>query len=117
MATAGKMQFETREAGPVAVLDVGGSVTMGEEAQALKKLLRDKLDKKQSVLVNLAGLRYMDSSGVGALVEAKAHAISHGVQLRLCQVPHTLDKVLRELHLRQILEVYDTESEALGLFQ
>ncbi len=116
MPTAGQMRFETREVGQVVIADLGGNVVMGQEAMTLRKMLRERLDQQRPMLLNLSGIQYMDSTGVGALVEAKAHAIGIGQQFRVCHVPPFVSRVLRELHLSEILEVCPTEAEALARY-
>ena len=118
MAASGRLGFQSREVGQVLVVDLSGDVVLGEEATALRKYLRAKLDeKRRPILLNLAQVRYMDSTGVGVLVEAKAHSMGNGTQFRLCNVPPFTNKILRQLNLHEILGVYATESEALASIQ
>lgn len=117
MAGAGRLEYQSREEGGVLVVDLGGDLVMGEESIALRKFLRAQFDEKHTrVLLNLTNIRYMDSTGVGVVVEALAHAMAIGAHLRLCNVPAFTGKVLRQLNLYKILQVSETESEALAAF-
>lgn len=117
MATVGRLRMETREAGQVLVVDLAGDVTLGQESIALRDLLRARLDEdRKAILVNFAAVKYMDSTGIGVLVEAKSHAMTKGAQIRLCNLPPFVDKVLRRVNLHTVLQVYGTENEALENF-
>lgn len=117
MSVAGKLQYQAREESGTLVVELAGDLVMGEECIALRKFLRQQFDDQhQRLVLNLAKIRYMDSSGVGVLVETVAHSLSIGAHFRICQVPPFTTRVLRQLNLYKILQIHETESEALASF-
>ncbi len=65
------VKLNTRQVGNVSVIDVAGRITLGEGSAALRETLRDMVAKNQNkILLNLADVTYIDSSGIGELVSA-----------------------------------------------
>ena len=115
MLQAGNLKWELRELNEVLVVDLAGEVTLGQETAALRQLLRSKLEENhRRILLNFHSVSFMDSTGIGVLMEAQAHAVGVQAQLRLSDLPSFVEKILRRMALHQILEVYATESEALA---
>lgn len=114
MTDFGRLRLQTREAGPALVLDLEGDITLGPETSGLREFLRGKLDdERRPLLLNFAGVRYTDSTGVGVLVEAKAHAIGVGIAMRMFGLPPFVDRILQRIKLHEILEVCPDEAQAL----
>ena len=112
---SGRLDIRTREAGRVFIADLHGSLRLGKETKLLGTLLRSEMDAgRKHVLLQFTSLTDMDSTGVGVLVEAKAHAIHLGGSLRLCDCPSFVARILHRLALHKILEVYDNEEAALA---
>ena len=60
-----------RDAGVVTVVDIGGRITLGEGSALLRKTIRDLLEEgRTKIVLNLADVNYIDSSGIGELVTA-----------------------------------------------
>ena len=115
MPQAGNLKWDLRESSGVLVVDLAGDVTLGQETAALRQFLRSKLEEShRRILLNFRSVSFMDSTGIGVLMEAKAHAVGVQAQLRLSDLPSFVEKTLRRMALHQILEVYATESEALA---
>jgi anti-anti-sigma factor len=112
---SGLLDIHTREVGDVFVADLRGELRLGKESKLLGKLLRGEMDAgRKRILLQFTTLINMDSTGVGVLVEAKAHAIHLGGALRLCDCPSFVARILHRLALHKILDVYETEAEALA---
>ena len=114
-AGVGQLGVQSRMAGAVTVIDLSGSVRQSDEVTVLCRFLRERLDERQPrVLLNLQAMEYMDSSGLGAVVEARAHAIAIGTQLRCCALNPLISKMFYQLRLETVMEIYPTEDEALA---
>ena len=67
------LTISTREVGSVTIVDAHGQIVLGEESSALRKVLNDLLSSgHKKILLNLADVSYIDSSGLGSLVSAFA---------------------------------------------
>ena len=65
------MTIETRESGPVTILDIHGKITIGEGSAEVRNIVRELLQAgKKDILLNLGGVSYVDSSGIGELVSS-----------------------------------------------
>ena len=61
------MKTSTRQTGDVTIVDISGRIALGEESAALRDLVADLLSEgHMKILLNLAGVDYIDSSGLGA---------------------------------------------------
>ena len=66
-----ELNIAERQAGDVTVLDMDGKITIGEGSVALRTAVRRMLEEnKKKILLNLAGVGYIDSSGIGELVSS-----------------------------------------------
>jgi anti-sigma B factor antagonist len=110
-------KFQTRRVGRVAIVDVAGRLTLGDPASDLGRLLEQlaRSGHKQ-VLVNLASVDYMDSSGMGALVEGAAKLRAREGELKLSGVPREIVYLLEAANLDKTFEIFAGELEALGSF-
>jgi anti-sigma B factor antagonist len=111
------MESRLRKSGDVTILDLKGDLVIGDGDEVLHNVLDEVLSAgARRVLVNLAGVSRMDSSGIGELVAGWKAAKRHGASLRLLRPG---DRVRFTLHLTQVLpliEVYEDEQQALAAF-
>ena len=106
-----------RDAGPVTVLDISGRITLGEGSALLRKTIRDLLeDKRTNILVNLADVNYIDSSGIGELVSAYTAVKNRGGELKLLHLTKKVHDLLQITKLYTVFEVYSEENSALQSF-
>ena len=101
----------------VSVIDLSGRLILGEESIALRLALKDLLAKdEKKILLNLAAVGYIDSSGLGALVSGLASAASANAQLKLLNLDRRVHDVIRTTHLHLVFEVFDDEAKAIRSF-
>lgn len=84
-----------------------------EASQALSGLLNVGHDK---LLVDLAGVTAMDSSGVGVLMRLRNDADQSGARIRLLHLTRRVHRVLELASLTQLFDIFDNEDEALAGF-
>ena len=107
-----------RQAGDVTILDMTGEVRIGEGAISLRDSIRILADQgKKKVLLNLAGVKYMDSSGVGELIANYTTVKRQGGQLKLLNLTDRIQNLLVITKLLTVFDSYDNEAEALKSFQ
>jgi anti-sigma B factor antagonist len=111
------MNLNIRENNGVTVIDITGRLTLGDVPTVLKDEIRRLIEEgKTSLLLNLAGLTYLDSSGMGLLVGAYAAANRAGGQLKLSNLTSRVKDLLLITKLYTVFEVYDDEASAVSSF-
>jgi anti-sigma B factor antagonist len=79
-----ELDITERQAGDITILDLDGKITIGEGSVALRSKIRELLgDGKNKILLNLAGVGYVDSSGIGELVSSFTAVKKEGGTLKL----------------------------------
>jgi anti-sigma B factor antagonist len=113
-----ELDVKERQAGDVTILDMTGEVRIGEGAISLRDSIRNLADQgKKKVLLNLAGVKYMDSSGVGELIANYTTIKRQGGQLKLLNLTDRIQNLLVITKLLTVFDSYDNEAEALKSFQ
>ena len=113
-----ELDVKERQAGDVTILDMSGDVRIGEGAVSLRDSIRNLADQgKKKVLLNLAGVKYMDSTGVGELIANYTTITRQGGQLKLLNLTDRIQNLLVITKLLTVFDSYDNEAEALKSFQ
>jgi anti-sigma B factor antagonist len=113
-----ELELNERQAGDVTILDLTGSVRMGEGAVSLRNSIRGLNDGgKKKILLNLAGVKNIDSSGIGELIANYTTIKREGGQLKLLNLTEKIQNLLVITKLLTVFDSYDNESEALSSFQ
>jgi anti-sigma B factor antagonist len=113
-----ELDIRERQAGDVTVLDMSGKITIGEGSVALRSAIRRLLEEgKKKILLNLAGVGYMDSSGIGELVSSHTAISKEEGQLKLLNLTDKLESLLAITKLLTVFDVYENESEALNSYK
>ena len=112
------MQISERTIGDVVIVDVSGKVTLGDGGDVL---LRDKMRSliqqgTKKVLLNLGDVSYVDSAGLGEIVQSYATMAKSGGKLKLLNVTKRIKDLLSITKLLTVFECHDNEAEALKSF-
>jgi len=100
--------------GNVSVIDVAGRITLGEGSSALRETLRDMVAKNQTkILLNLADVTYIDSSGIGELVSGYTTVTNTGGSLKLLNLNKRVKDLLQITKLYTVFEVHEDEAAAI----
>jgi anti-sigma B factor antagonist len=111
------MKATVRQVDSVIVVDLSGRITLGEGCTQLRELVRDQLAKgNRKVLINLADVSYIDSSGIGELVSAFTAVANQGGQLKLLKLTKKVHDLLQITKLYTVFDVHDDEVKAIGSF-
>lgn len=108
-----QLHFETRSYGDVAVLDCSGRLVYREEAQALCDRVAELLRAYRSVVVNLGGVNVMDGAGLGSLVSCVETAHETGRNVTWYGLQGNVRKLVDLTRLSRVLDVFETESQAI----
>ena len=113
-----ELELNERQAGDVTILDMSGSVRMGEGAVSLRNSIRGLNDEgKKKILLNLAGVKNIDSSGIGELIANYTTISRDGGQLKLLNLTEKIQNLLVITKLLTVFDSYDNEAEALNSFK
>jgi len=117
------MEYEIRQVGDVAVLDLSGRITfheltpLGPDGTILRKVVRELLaEGHRKVVLNLARVTHIDSSGVNELVRASAAVRSQGGQMRVANSSLPVREIFQITKLDTILDMSLDEAAALQSF-
>ena len=109
-----ELDITQRQAGDVAVLDLSGEVRIGDSATALRGAIRGLVaGGNQKILLNLAGVKYIDSSGIGELIANYTTVGRGGGQLKLLNLTDKVQDLLVITKLLTVFDVFNSEAEAL----
>jgi anti-sigma B factor antagonist len=111
------MKIETRTIGDIRILDCSGKITLGEGTMAVRNTVRDILKGGgKKIILNLADVNYIDSSGIGELVSTYTTVTSNGGQLKLLSLTKKIQELLAITKLLTVFQVFDSEQAALASF-
>lgn len=112
------MKITSRKEKGVTILSLEGKLTIGDGDVQICNQVRDTLaGGSLKVLLNLKGLRMMDSSGLGELVRTKAAADSSGATIKLLHVEDKVQEILEMTRLIGVFETFDDEIDAIASFR
>ena len=114
-----RMNFKatTRETDGVTVIDLEGRITLGEGSATLRTLIRESLSKgRTKILINLAGVNYMDSSGLGELVSGYRAVKAQAGELKLMNLNKKVSDLLQVTKLYTIFDIHNDEAAAITSF-
>jgi anti-sigma B factor antagonist len=111
------MKIHQRSVGDVVVLDVEGKIMGGPEAEVFQDNVRSLLaGGTRKVLVNMADVHWINSSGLGMLIAAFTELQKSGGRLKLVNVPSRIESLLAVTKLSTIFESFRQEDEAIQSF-
>jgi anti-sigma B factor antagonist len=112
------MVIEERVIGDVTILDLKGKMTLGEGDELLKDKINSLIHQGQKkLLLNLEGVPYIDSAGLGEIVRTYTTVSRQGGNLKLVNLTKRITDLLSITKLLTVFETFDTEPEALKSFQ
>jgi anti-sigma B factor antagonist len=111
------LTIHTREDGHVTILDVKGRIVLGDEIHTLRDAVRALVAQgKKKIILNLAEVDYIDSSGVGELVGSFTTVRNSGGELKLLNLTPKVKDVLHVTKLYTVFDIKDDEFHAVKSF-
>jgi len=107
------MNIETSEQGGSVVVALAGEVDL-QHSPKLRKVLMELMLERRPVIVDMAGVAYIDSSGIAGLVEAYQMARRQAGRFTLAAVSQPAMRVLQLARLDKVFAIADTVAAALG---
>jgi anti-sigma B factor antagonist len=112
-----RMQTATRQIGDISAVDVKGRITIGEGNTMLREVVDGLLEKgNNKILLNLGGVAYIDSSGLGELVRTHSTLQRQGGQLKMVNLNQKVQELLRATSLNKVFDVHKDEASAIQSF-
>lgn len=112
------MKIETRERDGVTILDLKGKITIGVGDVAVRDAVESAIEAGNlNILLNMADVTTMDSSGIGEIVAAYTTVTNKGGKLRLYGIPPRVSDILQITQLVTVLDILDDEEEAVASYQ
>ena len=111
------MEIAERTVSDVTVLDLKGKMTLGEGDELLKDKINSLLSQgKKKLILNLEGVPYIDSAGLGEIVRTYTTVSRQGGSLKLLNLTKRIEDLLSITKLLTVFETFDTEPEAIKSF-
>jgi len=111
------MTIEERVVGSVVVLDLNGKLELGAGAGMLKDKVRSAVFQgRKHILLNLAGVGYMDSSGLGELIAAYTTVTREGGTIKVVNLTKRVSDLLAITKVLMVFDVHESEADAIASF-
>jgi anti-sigma B factor antagonist len=111
-----QLSISNRTVNGVAVIDCDGRLIFGEESASLRDAVRSLLMINKHIVLNLGGVNYIDSGGLGTLVALYTTAQNSGGAIRLASLTKRVGDLLQVTKLVTVFEVHETVEQAVNSF-
>jgi anti-sigma B factor antagonist len=113
-----KSKVTTRELGDAIVVDIVGRLALADGTAAVRDVVGSLVQQgKKHIVLNLAAVDFVDSSGLGELVRTHASVRRHGGQLKLANPSKHVHDLLKMTKLDRVLDIEQDEASALNSFE
>lgn len=111
-----RLQLETRDVGRVTIVQCKGRIVAGGETEALRAHVAHLLRDRRSIVLHLGEVVFVDSSGIGTMVRTLTSTRQVHGDMKLCDVPEHVRKVLELSHLHKLFDSHESEDNAVAAF-
>jgi anti-sigma B factor antagonist len=110
-------KLHTRQVDGVTVVDVAGTITLGDGSSQLRNTLQELTEKgDKKILLNLSDVTYIDSSGIGELVAGFTSLSNRGGEVKLLGLTKRVKDLLQITKLYTVFDVHEEEAHAIKSF-
>ncbi len=110
------MSLNTRVVGDVTIIRCTGRIVAGSEAESLRDHICGLLENRSDIVLHLGEVAFIDSSGLGTLVRLLTRIRSARGDLKLCNLPQAIHKVLSMTNLITVFDTHESEEDAVSAF-
>jgi anti-sigma B factor antagonist len=111
------MKSQVRDHGDVRIVELSGKITIGSGDVKIRELIDESLAAgKKNLVLDLAGVSTIDSSGIGEMVACYTTVTKKGGHLKLLRLSPKINDILQVTQLITVFEVFDDEAEAVRSF-
>ena len=111
-----QLSLSTRTINGIMIVDCAGRIVFGEESAYLRDTVKKLLAEQNRLVLNLSGINYIDSGGLGTLVALYTTARTAGGAVKLANLTQRVGDLLQVTKLVTIFEIYDNEQRAVDSF-
>jgi len=111
-----RLSLDTREVGRVTIVRCNGRIVAGVETESLRTHVAWLLRDRRAIVLHLGEVGFIDSSGLGAIVRSLTSTRQVHGDLKLCNVPEHVYKVLELSHLTTLFDTHESEENAVAAF-
>jgi len=112
-----QLKLSTRTVDDILIVDCAGRIVFGEESAELRESVKKLIAQSGRIVLNLAGVSYIDSGGLGTLVALYTTARNAGGSIKLANLTERVGDLLQVTKLLTVFEVFDSEKGALESFR
>lgn len=111
-----RLSLDTRDVGRVTIVQCNGRIVAGGESESLRTHVAWLLRDRRSIVLHLGEVGFIDSSGLGTMVRTLTSTRQVHGDLKLCNVPEHVRKVLELSHLTKLFDTHESEEKAVAAF-
>jgi anti-sigma B factor antagonist len=111
------MEMATEKTGDVTIVVLPGGQLDASNAKDFKRDIAPLLEPRGKVVFDLAGLQFVDSSGLGAILSCLRHLNAGGGELKLCGMSKPVRALFELVRMHKIFDIYGTKEEAIRAFE
>jgi anti-sigma B factor antagonist len=108
------MEISRRKVDGVVVIDIVGRIVLGEGGRLREIVAEALVSGEKKLLLNLAEVNYIDSTGLGELISAHTSVKNHGGKVQFLKLTHKVRDLLQITKLYTVLDIKDDEAEAIA---
>ena len=112
-----QLRLSTRTMDGILIVDCAGRIVFGEESAILRDTVRKSITEHNRLVLNLGGISYIDSGGLGTLVSLYTTAHNAGGRVKLANLTQRVGDLLNVMKLHSIFEVFESEEQAVQSFR
>ena len=112
-----QLSLNTRTLDGILIVDCHGRIVFGEESAMLRDAIRKLIAENKRIVMNLGGVNYIDSGGLGTLVSLYTTARTSGGAIKLANLTQRVGDLLQVTKLVTVFEVYPNEEQAIESFR
>lgn len=110
-------RISSRNVGDVLVISLTGRIVTGDPTAAFRELVYQAIELgAHKLLIDMSGVVFLDSSGIGELVNALLRVRKVGGQMKLAKLPDKVVELMRTTHLDSVMDIQESEEKALAAF-
>jgi len=110
------LSLETRLVGRVTIVRCAGRIVAGSESDSLREHVTWLLNDRRSIVLHMGEVAFIDSSGLGSMVRVLNMTRRANAELKLCNVPEHVHKILHMANLTKVFETHESEEKAVASF-
>jgi anti-sigma B factor antagonist len=111
------VKLTTHQKGEVTIIDISGKLTLGEGTSTLRTKIRELVEGgSKRIVLNMADVSYMDSSGLGELIASHTTVTTAGGEMKLLNLAKRVHDLLKLTKLYTVFETFEDEASAVDSF-